>query len=40
MFQWLIFCSNYNQIPGLNIYQNDDAGLQLIGGRGQILEQF
>ena len=25
----------YNQIPGLNIYQNDDAGLQLnIGGRG------
>lgn len=25
----------FNQIPGLNIYQNDDAGLQLhIGGRG------
>ena len=25
----------YNQIPGLNIYQNDDAGLQLnVGGRG------
>ena len=25
----------YSQIPGLNIYQNDDAGLQLnIGGRG------
>tara|TARA_B100000131_G_scaffold307464_1_gene335670 strand:- start:4744 stop:7167 length:2424 start_codon:yes stop_codon:yes gene_type:complete len=25
----------YNQIPGLNIYQNDDAGIQLnIGGRG------
>ena len=25
----------YNQIPGLNIYQNDDGGLQLnIGGRG------
>ena len=25
----------YNQISGLNIYQNDDAGLQLhIGGRG------
>ena len=25
----------FNQVPGLNIYQNDDAGLQLhIGGRG------
>ena len=25
----------YSQVPGLNIYQNDDAGLQLnIGGRG------
>ncbi|MDA8948616.1 TonB-dependent receptor [Flavobacteriaceae bacterium] len=25
----------FNQIPGLNIYQNDDAGLQLnVGGRG------
>ena len=25
----------YNQIAGLNIFQNDDAGLQLnIGGRG------
>ena len=25
----------YAQVPGLNIYQNDDAGLQLnIGGRG------
>ena len=25
----------FSQIPGLNIYQNDDAGLQLhIGGRG------
>ena len=25
----------YSQIPGINIFQNDDAGLQLnIGGRG------
>ena len=25
----------YSQIPGLNIYQNDDAGIQLnVGGRG------
>ena len=28
----------YNQISGLNIYQNDDAGIQLhIGGRDWIL---
>ena len=28
----------YNQIPGLNIYQNDDAGLQNIGGKVSQIE--